>query len=195
MMNFKNSVIYLNSFPGTGKLTIAKEICKQANVILYDNHTVNNVLFSLFTPEQRKNLRSERLLWDRRRDIYDIVFEVFRKHVPRDNNYVFTGTCMQEKPEAVDFYERFKALHAGKREALFLPVELTCDLAELKKRVVTPERAEYYKLTDPDILEDVTKKHTLVDLQHPNKMTLDVTALPPEKSAKAILDQLTQLYS
>ena len=43
--NMKKNLIYLIGFPGVGKLTIAKEICKRENYVLQDNHKTVNLLF------------------------------------------------------------------------------------------------------------------------------------------------------
>ena len=43
----QNTIIYLIGFAGTGKYTIAKEICRLTNARLVDNHLINNPVFSL----------------------------------------------------------------------------------------------------------------------------------------------------
>lgn len=54
----KNTIIYLLGFPGTGKYTIAKEICKQADFKLVDNHLINNPLFTLIENDDKRFYRS-----------------------------------------------------------------------------------------------------------------------------------------
>ena len=163
MIEFEKSVIFLNGFPGTGKLTIAKDICRQSNILLYDNHTSNNVLFSLFTQEQIDNLPNDRLS-DERQKINDVIYQTFIQHVPKENSYVFTGGCMDGRENTRKHYKEFEDLQENKRGATFLPIQLICERQELLKRVTSNERAKKHKLRNVKILEDILNKNKLMPL-------------------------------
>ena len=58
-------IIYLLSFPGVGKRTIAAEICKHNGFRLCDNHAVNNVVFPFMRIDGHTKIPEE--IWNRTR--------------------------------------------------------------------------------------------------------------------------------
>lgn len=52
----KNTIIYLIGHYGVGKLTIARQICAASDARLFDNHLVNNVVFSLIRADGKTPL-------------------------------------------------------------------------------------------------------------------------------------------
>ena len=73
MTALNNTIIYLFGFPGTGKYTIAKEICAQAsNVKLVDNQTVNHPVFNLL--ELDGDPLPDRV-WENCKTIWGAVFD------------------------------------------------------------------------------------------------------------------------
>ena len=51
-----NSIIYLLGHYGVGKLTVAKAICAVTGARLFDNHLINNVVFSLIEADGKTTL-------------------------------------------------------------------------------------------------------------------------------------------
>lgn len=45
----KTNLIYLIVFPGSGKLTIAKELCKIIDAVIVDNKLFNKIIFDIAT--------------------------------------------------------------------------------------------------------------------------------------------------
>ncbi|HKR00724.1 MAG TPA: hypothetical protein VJT09_08620, partial [Pyrinomonadaceae bacterium] len=88
-----------------------------------------------------------------------------------------------------------RALHdleelAAARNSLLVPIRLLCDVEELCRRVVHPARVEKLK----DISSDNTRRkyaeHTVLEPQHENVRTIDVTAKSPDESADAIMREI-----
>ena len=186
----ENTIIYLLGFPGTGKLTIAKEICKQANVKLVDNHLINNPVFSLIETDGVTPL--PRTVWDATAKIRDIVFDTMTNLSPPHYNFVLTNALSTKDPDDVPIYKKTKTM-ADERGALFIPVRLICDEEENMKRVVSPDRKLNMKEISPEGLKNARHDCEVFYSKHPNELTLDVTSLAAEKAAKAILDHAASI--
>ena len=83
---------------------------------------------------------------------------------------------------------------ADKKEGLFVPIILNCDIDILLDRGSNPNRAERLKITNKDFLRKKIENDKMIKLNHPNLLTLDVTSLSPQESARIILDHLSTLY-
>lgn len=68
-----------------------------------------------------------------------------------------------------------------------------CEAEELARRIAHPERRERAKSLSP---EEARRTHARLQVyrpRHPNTLTLDVTHLRPEQSARAILEHVQRL--
>jgi predicted kinase len=48
----KNVIVYLVGFPGTGKLTVARELALLLNARVVDNHWINNPILGLIDSDR-----------------------------------------------------------------------------------------------------------------------------------------------
>lgn len=187
---FKNCILYLIGFPGTGKYTIGKQISEQhSSFRLVDNHLINNPIFSLL---ERGTKTIPEQAWEYIDTIYDAVIDTIKTLSPTDYSFIFTNVLSNEDPEDQIFYDRLSDL-AHKRKAHFIPVRLHCTIGEAKKRLIAPERAERFKLTRPDILEHITDTKTLLTISHPHLLDLDVSDKTIDQSVKEILSHIKQI--
>lgn len=188
----KNTIIYLLGFPGTGKYTIAKEICKQANVKIVDNHLINNPIFSLIEKDGITPLPEK--IWDIIGRVWDAVLETIVTLSPTDYNFVLTNALIDEGKNDRAWFERVKE-GAKQRNATFVPVRLHISVEENKRRIVMPDRAERMKDINPENPKRNAENNTVLRTDHPNLLSLDVTDILPDDAAKLILDHAKSCHS
>jgi hypothetical protein len=181
----KNTIIYLLGFPGTGKYTIAKEICKQADFRLVDNHLINNPLFTLIENDG-KTLLPQRI-WDNVGRIWEAVMDTIIHISPPHYSFVLTNALSDQGENDRAWFERVKSA-AEQKKAVFVPVRLSCSVEEMEKRIVQPDRKARMKETNPESPKRNAENHTVLSVDHPNLLNLDVTNLTPGNAAAAILN-------
>lgn len=178
-----NTIIYLLGHYGVGKLTVAKAICAASGARLLDNHLVNNVVFSLIRADGKTPLPDA--IWDAVADIREVAFRTIETLAPPEFSYVLTN-ALQDDPEDRQWFDRVVTL-AARRSARFLPVLVHCDAAAHASRIDTPERAANLKHTD--IASGLARRDSvrLLPIDHPNRITLDTTHVPPAAAAAEII--------
>ncbi|KAF2122451.1 hypothetical protein BDV96DRAFT_592987 [Lophiotrema nucula] len=174
-------VLYINGFPGTGKLTVARAIIGllgEDQALLIDNH-------GLIDPVEARCGRSHpRYLIERRKERE----RTFRLYVydkgTRFKTLVFTGNeyLFLERPDA-----------ARKAGRMFIPVNLFCDIEENVQRICSDDRAHSgtTKLLDPKILVDLRSRFEIFRFDIPEELCLNITSKEPEEVARAIVKWLT----
>lgn len=184
-MNYKNVFIYLIAFPGTGKLTIARELQKEFPSILVDNHFINNIVFKLIDTDGVTKL-SERV-WHYTEETRKIVLNVIRELSKPDRNFIFTNALMQNDPTDLRLYNDIVKL-SNDRNAYLLPVCLIISKEELCRRVISPDRKVNLKGINPEEASVLWDKHNVFTPE--GSLTLDVSSLTPDKAANAIKVEL-----
>ncbi|HBR69218.1 MAG TPA: hypothetical protein DEA55_07580 [Rhodospirillaceae bacterium] len=183
-MQFENTIIYLFGFPGTGKYTIAKEIVRQANFVLVDNHLINNPVFSIIRQDGVTKITPE--VWSNCKKIWEIVWDTIHCVAPSSANYVLTNHLAEQDEGDREWFYRVVA-HVEKKGAAFLPVRLLCAEEELRQRIVMPDRRERMKMTDTERLAQYYRDYSVLKPDHPNLFELDVTSISADEAAKIIL--------
>ncbi len=138
--------------------------------------------------------RIPQAVWDQIHIIRSAVLDSIKTVAPHDNNYVLTNVLAADDDVNLKIYKDVEEV-AKKRNALFLPVVLHCSAEELKRRVVSLDRAKLHKLVNPDILDEHMKSYDLIKLNHPNALSLDITDILPKDVAKQILEHIHVLAS
>jgi DUF438 domain-containing protein len=191
MYKFKNTLIYLIGFAGTGKYTIAKEIAKLAGFRVVDNHLINNPIFTVVQIDGTNPVPEE--IWVKVREVKKIVFDAITELSPPEFNFVFTNELVEGNPKALDSYQKIEKL-AINRNSIFIPVRLVCEADELAKRISTDEREIMYKVTDKKRAYNMVKEFEVLKPNHPNCLTVDVTRLSPIEAAEYILKIAYEKY-
>jgi len=186
----ENTFIYLIGFPGVGKYTVAQTIAKQADVIVLDNQLINMPIFALFKPDGKTPLPPQ--MWDKVKAVWNVVFDAIVELADPAFNFVLTNVLLDDD-EADHEWFRKVATMASEREGKLLPVRLLCDLAENKRRVTSPDRAQRLKMVDPDALDRLHRDRKVLVPAHPDTMTLDVTELSPDDAAVRIVKAASRL--
>jgi hypothetical protein len=187
----KPTIYLLFGYPATGKLTIAKEldrlIGQHGGVSrLVDNHYVNNPVFNLIDADGRTPL--PRAAWDRVAQVRNALAETVETLSPQEWSFIFTNHLV-DGDEDWEWFSRLERI-AKARGNVFAPVRLLCSLDELVRRVQSPDRHGMKKLIDPDWLRRHYGQVEVLDPGHPDMLTLDVTDLAPEESARLILEHV-----
>ena len=180
----RNTMIYLIGFAGTGKFTIAKEICKSTEARLVDNHLINNPIFSLIRIDGKTPFPES--VWEKTWAIRHIVLDAIKNISPQDFSFIFTN-------ELVDGYEDDRKLYAevlelaAARNSTLVPVRLLIDENELCRRIVSENRNERLKDTNSENARNKHRTNQLISISHKNLLDLDVTNLSATKAAEEII--------
>lgn len=183
------AIVLVLGYPGTGKLTVSKELVSSLTadgipIRLVDNHATANLLFDLIEEADGKTPLPARVL-GHVREMNQIVVRTVEELSPPDWSFVFTHH-FRDSEQNRSYVGDLKAL-AETRHSTFLPVVLTCDYGVLLKRVAEPARRSRNKLIDPSIAASIIELGILVPDE---ALTIDITVLPPAESAKLIRDEL-----
>jgi len=136
-------LIFLYGQPATGKLTVAKELAALTGYKLFHNHLAVDLLLSVFEFGSAPFVQLREEIW------LSVFATACEAKIP---GLIFTfapeTTVRQEfLPNVIQTLKK----HGG--ELNF--VELTCPLDELKHRMAGESRAQYRKLTDLALFEQL----------------------------------------
>jgi len=185
-----NTIVVLIGFAGTGKYTIGRELCRRTGAKLVDNHLINNSVFTVVNADGVTPLPSG--VWDRVNEIRRSVYRAMRELSPAEMSFVLTMELRQNNPGDHSALVDVGAV-ATARNSLFVPVRLICDVDELCRRVVEPARAAMLKHIDPESTRRKVAEDSVLAIEHPNVLTIDVTHRSPEASADVILNEIETL--
>lgn len=185
-----NTIIYLIGHYGVGKLTIAKAICAMTGARLFDNHLANNVIFSLIRADGSTPLPER--VWDMIEIIREQALLSMEELAPADASFVLTNCLLDDDPGDWAAYDRVMET-ARRRGSTFVPVLLAASDAAHAARMVSPDRAERLKMTDAEAAERKRQTRQLVRVDHPNRLDLDTTDLPPDEAARIIIAHAERL--
>lgn len=185
-----NTVIYLIGHYGVGKLTIARALCAATDARLFDNHLVNNVIFSLLRTDGKTQLPER--VWDLIDVIRDQALLAVEEIAPQDASFVLTNCLLETDPMDHLIFQKVLAT-AERRGSVFVPVVLRASDAAHAERIPSPERAERLKQTDAESAEVKRRSNELLIIDHPNRLDLDTTHLPPDQAARQIIEHVERL--
>jgi hypothetical protein len=184
------TIIYLLGHPGVGKYTIAKAICAMSGARLFDNHLTNNVVFSLIRTDGKTPLPDR--VWDFVWTIREQAVIAISELAPRETSYVLTNALREGDDWDQAAYRQIVTL-AERRGSVFAPVVLTASEAAFAARMPGPDREERLKHTDAEGAASDRQKRPLLRVDHPNRLDLDTTDLPPDEAARIIIDHAERL--
>lgn len=179
----KAFILHLNGFPGTGKLTVAKELAKDGDIRLIDNHMLNNPIFTLVRENSVDPIPEE--AWVAIRAIRKIVLDGLSTIAKPHLNFVMTNCLGHEDPEDYAIYEGVRDA-ATKSGRVYIPVLLSCSEEENLNRIMHEGREANMKMRDTSGLVKLRGEFTLAGKDHPHALHLDITTLQPHESAEQI---------
>lgn len=189
----RNVFVLLLGFPGVGKLTIARELGSLLPARVVDNHWINNPILALLEDDGVRTLPGA--VWEQTAKVRQAVLDTVATLCDPGANFIFTNSGTQGDLRSLRSYEQMRDA-AALRGALFVPVRLLCAEAELIRRVTSPGRRDRLKSIDPEAARQRSRIAVVIDPEHPDGLTFDVTAVSAKDSAQTIyahiLDRLSK---
>jgi shikimate kinase len=170
-------IIHLNGWPGSGKLTVAREVARELQARLLDNHTLHDVAGRLCD-------RHTHEYWDLYYQVRDIAYKRVLALPPREV-IVMTNALTVEVDREREAWAAVKALAVGRGVPL-VGITLQCSLEENVRRIASDSR-RHRKLTDPAPLIEWRSRLTLLTDTSVRSLTIDNTNRSPDDVANEIV--------
>lgn len=170
-------IIHLNGWPGSGKLTVAREVARLLDARLLDNHTLHDVALRLCDQYTRE-------YWELYYQVRDVAYRRIRA-LPSHEVIVMTNALTLESDREREAWAAVKAL-ALNRGVPLVAVTLQCSLEENVRRIESEGR-RHRKLTDPAPLIEWRSKFTLLTDASVRSLTIDNTNRSPDEVANEIV--------
>ncbi|KAL7944738.1 hypothetical protein V8C42DRAFT_325731 [Trichoderma barbatum] len=176
LINMAGPVVWINAFPGTGKLTVARElVLLNQSSVLIDNHQLIDPVAARFArdhPQYQTERRCER---ERAFDKYVLEPALMSKTI------VFTDCQTDDELGQATAQEYFQAAQKAGRP--FIPIIISCDVEVNIKRATSSERTQgtTTKLTDSTLLRDILSRCRLFRFENSpyEACHIDTTDLTP----------------
>lgn len=178
-----DAIIHINGWPGSGKLTIARELAALLDARLLDNHTIINPAEVLF---ERRDPLHHSLRKALRAAILDHVARM------RPGLLILTDALADDVHDSAVFDE-YRALAAA-RGAELVAIVLDCAPEQNAARLVAAGRAERHKLTDPAVLASLRANHRLLRPAGAPLVELDITDLSPDVAAALLAERCRAIF-
>ena len=184
----KNTIILLTGLAGTGKTTIGAAIARDNQQFRFvPHHAWIDPILNLFGDDESKVWYSlGEKGWAALNQARDVVFNTIADVCPPESSFVITYELLAHDIYHQAFFERLMQV-VEKRNALFVPVRLICNLDELLKRVSNEQRMAYYKTRDTRLIKKRFAESEVFFSHQPTELTLDVTQLSPQQAAIEIM--------
>ena len=190
-MKLRNTVIYLIGIPGVGKYTTAKAIARATGAKIIDSHLVNNPIFTIVGYDGTDKIPIKKEAWKSVEKIRKAVLDFVRDHADAQSSFIFTNV-LHNSPGDRRLFRRIEAI-AKHRGATFVPVWVTCDVAELRKRKNRPDRSERMKDVDLTNIPFWTEEFEQLAIKHSHELHLDTTRSKPDETARRIVAHARRL--
>jgi shikimate kinase len=170
-------LVFLYGPPGVGKLTVAKELSKLTGYKVFHNHATIDMVKCVFNFDTA-------IFWDFvNRYRLELLEAAARENVP---GLITTLVyCKDPADETWFLRDVIAAIEPHGGEVLF--VRLTCDFEELKRRLKSPTRRAYNKMTKITQLRQMMQQTNIfADVPYARNLTIDNTKLSARKTAAQI---------
>lgn len=172
-------LIFLYGLPGTGKLTIARELAELTGYKLFHNHMTVHLLLSVFAFGSEPFIKLRERIWLS-------VFEEAAASLPA---MIFTFN--PENTVRQEFIQQaVEAVTSHGGEVLF--VEVVCDPAELERRMDTAERRNHKKLVSLALFRKLQAEGVFDSPKMPApQLTLNSTEISARDNALRIAERFS----
>ncbi|MCL1901998.1 MAG: hypothetical protein FWG18_00025 [Alphaproteobacteria bacterium] len=181
-----NQVVLIYGFPATGKYTMAKKL-EEGGAKLLDNHYFHDFVRPFIKAADDEKVE----YFEKMSKLRGAFFDMIRKFYPKDRlvRYVFTSILVQgDEAELKNLTSLAEDINGE-----FIPIELIANPDVLKQRCQTEYRRGRGKLSDPGKLEKLFERYVHMDVEHPNKLTIDVSDLTEEETFQRIEKHLAKV--
>jgi hypothetical protein len=170
-------LVFLYGPPGVGKLTVARELAARTGFKCFHGHLTFDLACALFEPFTRPfgalctELRIKTIELAAQYDLEGMLF-----------------TYCYAYPSDTPFVERVRSTVESAGGTVCF-VQLLCEVKELKRRVVAPDRQAFHKLVNVEGLEETLQRWDLyTPIPDSDTLTIDNTHLSPAQAAERIVD-------
>jgi hypothetical protein len=171
-------IIYINGWPGVGKLTVGRIIAGRLSARLVHNHLILNPAFAITEHGSPAFIELTRRI---RRLLLEFI-----EQMPEGEHFVLTDALEEGSALSDEIFAGVQRL-AERRRVPLLSVSLDCDADENARRLTAAGRTEMGKLTAVEVLMGFRKTFTLLRPEVPHHLDLDTTDMTPEDAAEAII--------
>ena len=172
-------LIFIYGLPATGKLTVAQQLSAITGYKLFHNHLAVDLLLSIFEFGSPPFVALREQIW------LSVFEQSCRGELP--------GLIFTFAPEATvrpAFIDEALNLVTGNGGEVIL-VELVCPVAELKRRIDSPSRRQYGKLTSVSLFEQLAAAGSLDTPHMPQPaLSIDTSLSSPVQAAQQIAQLL-----
>lgn len=172
-------LIFLHGMPGVGKLTVARELAQLTGFKLFHNHLAVDLVGSIFEFGSQPFVELREMIW----------LEAFRRAAEAKlEGLIFTFAF--EPTVRNNFIDTVRnVVESNGGEVLF--VKLECSVEELEKRITTPARQKFGKLTSLKQFRELNEAGAFADPGVPeDKLSLNTTNLTASEAAARIVGAL-----
>ena len=170
-------LIFIYGLPGTGKLTVARELADRTGYKLFHNHLAVDLLLSVFEFGSAPFVALREEIW------LSVFEQASRSQLP---GLIFTF-APERTVRATFIQKAIHVVHGAGGEVDF--VQLTCPMAELKKRIVSPSRVGFGKLASVLLFDQLHAEGAFdVPWMPEPRLTIDTSLLTPPQAAAQIAD-------
>ena len=171
-------LIFLSGLPGVGKLTVAKELSGITGYKLFHNHLAVDLLQPVFEFGSAQFVELRESIW------LGVFEQACRANLP---GLIFTFNA--ENTVRQSFVAKTQETIAARGGTVCF-VELTCDEQELERRMNTPDRRKYTKLTSWAKYQQLKAAGAFSEPKLPNPLfTVDTGKLDPRTAALRIAQE------
>jgi cytidylate kinase len=166
-------LIFIHGPVGSGKLTVARELCAQTGLALFHNHLVVDAVGAVFAFGSEPFARLREEFW----------LAVFEDAAKADRSLVFTFAPERTvNPQFISETIARVATHGG--EVSFVALTLSRD--EQLRRIGADSRKSHGKLTSTELYERLEAGGAFQFPPLPDGLVLDSGALAPMEAARQI---------
>lgn len=172
-------LIFLYGLPGTGKLTIARELAQITGYRLFHNHLTVDLLLSVFEFGSKPFVELRESIW----------LSVMKEAAATLPAMIFTFN--PENSVRQEFIrEAVETVSSRKGEVLF--VEVVCDPAELERRIETADRRNHKKLVSVELFRKLQAEGVFDSPKMPAPhLTLNSTDTSARENALRIAERFS----
>ncbi|RSL72436.1 hypothetical protein CEP53_001096 [Fusarium sp. AF-6] len=156
----EGKIIFLNGFPGTGKLTILKEVNELLPVettCLLDNHLLIDPVVAVISGRSQEH-------HELCRKIRALIFDKLRERAQRDHTIIMTACLVEDNERDAGVLQEHLDM-AREADTPIFWINVHCSHEILEQRVTSAERSQAgkTKLTDPILVRDLVHNHHLIE--------------------------------
>lgn len=168
-------LVFLYGLPATGKLTVARELASITGFPLFHNHLAVDLLLPVFPFGSTPFVELREQIW------LSVFEQAARSGLP--------GLLFTFAPEATvrpTFPAEVERLLAAAQSTVHF-IELTCPLAELKRRIPAPSRSLFQKLNSLELFDQLHAQGAFHAMPMPApELSIDTSTVLPARAALQI---------